>query len=163
MDTNLVPPWETLRFCIPFTTSTFLPWIKKKILCNTLTFRHCNHHFRAKYPRNIKKQQKLSETGLHLVKLKSVHLERLNEDNHCISVCLVCSLCWLCKPSLWGYLRRFSSPSVKLAIYGAQQLRVGKQDLRIKVGSILVAWYFNVAIFISASFTWALLGLKRWR
>lgn len=40
---------------------------------------------------------------------------------------------------------------VKLEIYGAQKLRVGKQDLRIITGSISVVFfgYFNVAILIS--------------
>lgn len=39
---------------------------------------------------------------------------------------------------------------IKLEIYGAQKLRVGKQDLRIITGSIsVVFWYFNVAILIS--------------
>lgn len=53
-------------------------------------------------------------------------------------------------------LRSSSSCSLlaKLEIYGAQKRRVGKQDLRIIAGSILVVRHFNVTI---------LIGLLCWR
>lgn len=63
------------------------------------------------------------------------------------SACYNQQLC--CKPALQSPCSAFCSLIVKLEIYGAQKLRVGKQDLWIITGSILVFWYFNVAILIS--------------